>query len=183
MININNTRDELLSMVRKNGTIAELGVFAGEFSENILNVCNPKELILIDKFPPKDISSGNVDGNNIISFNGNYLFKLVSEKFKNNKNVKIIRDYTYIALSNFPDDYFDMIYIDADHSYEGCKRDLYIALNKLKEGGLIMCHDYEINSEKCLQNFSFGVKKAVDELEMEIIAKGMDGCVTCVIRK
>jgi cephalosporin hydroxylase len=80
-----------------------------------------------------------------------------------------------------------MIYIDADHSYEGCKRDLNISFKKVKSGGYIMGHDYEMNMNKAQKEYSFGVKQAVDEFcisyNQRICAKGFDGCVSYAIQK
>jgi hypothetical protein len=42
----------------------------------------------------------------------------------------------------FPENYLDWMYIDADHSYEGCKRDLNIAKKLVKNNGYILGHDY-----------------------------------------
>ena len=36
------TRDEMITIVPKNGVIAELGVFKGEFSKKIDEICQPK---------------------------------------------------------------------------------------------------------------------------------------------
>jgi hypothetical protein len=79
-----------------------------------------------------------------------------------------------------------MIYIDGDHSYEGCKKDLEIAYKKCKSGGYIMGHDYEMNMKKATREYFFGVKRAVDEFcqvyKQSICAKGLDGCVSYAIR-
>ena len=186
MLHISNTRDELLSLIPKNGKIAELGVFKGDFSQKILDTCSPKELILIDLFPNSKIGSGDVNGNNVEWYEGSELFNQVKDKFKGDESVKIIKDYT-TCLDSFADEYFDMVYIDADHSYEGCKRDLEVAYQKVKSGGYIMCHDYEVNKDKCKEEPVFGVNQAVNEFcqekRLEISYKGMDGCVTCVIAK
>lgn len=50
---------------------------------------------------------------------------------------------------------FDMIFIDGDHTYEGCKADVEGCLPLLEEGGLLCGHDYRA---WC------GVTQAVDEL-------------------
>lgn len=47
----------------------------------------------------------------------------------------------------FPDKMFDVIFIDADHSYEGVRKDFVNAQQHLKEGGLIIFHD--IASQAC----------------------------------
>jgi hypothetical protein len=79
-----------------------------------------------------------------------------------------------------------MIYVDGDHSYQGCKKDLDVAYRKLKSGGLLLGHDYEMNMKKAHQAYPFGVRRAVDEFcvnyNQKIIAKGMDGCVSFAIR-
>lgn len=36
----------------------------------------------------------------------------------------------------------DMVFIDGDHSYEGCTRDIEAWLPKIKPGGIISVHDY-----------------------------------------
>ena len=36
----------------------------------------------------------------------------------------------------------DMVFIDADHSYEGCKADILSWLPNLKSGGILAVHDY-----------------------------------------
>lgn len=42
---------------------------------------------------------------------------------------------------------FDAIFIDADHSYEGAKRDYDNSLKHIEKGGIIIFHD--INSDSC----------------------------------
>ena len=37
---------------------------------------------------------------------------------------------------------YDWIYVDGDHGYEGCKRDLDNALKCIRVGGMIMGDDY-----------------------------------------
>ena len=59
------------------------------------------------------------------------------------------------AASRFEDEFFDFVYIDADHSYEAVRADLEVWWPKLKPGGLFAGHDYDLK-------FS-GVKTAVDE--------------------
>lgn len=59
----------------------------------------------------------------------------------------------------FEDDYFDFIYIDADHTYEAVKSDLESWYPKLKKGGIMSGHDYvEVTT-----SVPFGVVQAVNE--------------------
>ena len=61
------------------------------------------------------------------------------------------------AANEVPDE-LDFVFIDADHSYEGCHSDIQAWAKKIKPGGLLCGHDYD-NSEYP----QWGVKRAVDE--------------------
>lgn len=180
------TRNDILDTLPKGLVIAELGVFNGEFSQIILDTCEPKELILIDLWDGDNIMSGDVNGNNPKKIDGKTLYTSVTDKFLKNKNVTIHKGYTTEVLKQYPDNYFDLIYIDADHSYSGCKSDLEISYLKTKNGGFIMGHDYEQNFEKSKKIYNFGVKKAVDKFcekyNLKISMKGNDGCVSYAIK-
>lgn len=180
------TRNEMIKTFEPNLVIAELGVFKGDFSKTILELCSPKELVLIDIWTEGYIHSGDVDGNNLEYYNGVDLYNYVVKQFYDNPIVKIHKDYTTSVLENYSDDYFDVIYIDADHSYLGCKSDLEVSYRKVKNGGYIMGHDYEQNFSKCKNVYNFGVNQSVNEFclnyDQEIEMKGNDGCVSYAIR-
>lgn len=59
------------------------------------------------------------------------------------------------ASRYFPDKFFDLVYIDANHSYECVKKDIATWMPKLKKGGRIAGHDHD-------QNWP-GVMRAVKE--------------------
>jgi hypothetical protein len=56
----------------------------------------------------------------------------------------------------------DFVFIDADHGYEGCLRDLRAWYPKVKPGGIFSGHDYENTSYP-----KFGVTQAVKEFAAE----------------
>jgi predicted O-methyltransferase YrrM len=60
------------------------------------------------------------------------------------------------AAKQFPDESIDFVFIDGDHSYEGCAKDIDLWYPKLKEGGLLSGHDYR-------DGRNYGVKQAVHE--------------------
>jgi predicted O-methyltransferase YrrM len=97
-----------------------------------------------------------------------------------------MRQMTVKALKKFPNSHFDMIYIDADHSYEAVAKDLKLSFKKIKDGGYIMGHDYEMNRSKTKNEYGFGVDRAVDEFcdekHQTIFAKAYDGCVSYAIK-
>lgn len=171
-------RNELLNYFPKKMRIAELGVFAGEFSEIILRSLEPSELFLVDIFP-ESIVSGDKNGNNIIHMNLADHYNVLLAKYKNIPKVRIIKSNTFEFLNSLDDYYLDLVYIDADHSYNAVKSDLELSLKKVKKNGMILGHDYT--------NSKFPeVVKAVDEfclehsLKIDFLTK--DGCPTFGIK-
>tara|TARA_B100002019_G_scaffold9028_1_gene7116 strand:- start:120 stop:716 length:597 start_codon:yes stop_codon:yes gene_type:complete len=74
--------------------------------------------------------------------------------------VEICRMTSDMWFEQFNDEMLDWIYIDGDHSYEGCLRDLENSLKVVKPGGLILGDDYGWENAKWSKP---GVTKAVDE--------------------
>ncbi len=180
------TREAMLDWLPKGGHWVECGVFRGDFSTKLLSISQPSHLTLIDLWEGA-IFSGDMDGNNPRSEHGETLFHIVRNTFAKDERVTILRSSSAEALSKFSDSSLDAIYVDADHSYEGCKRDLLIAHRKVKLGGWICGHDYLINGEKAKTIYPLGVRRAVDEFCREsglgIAALAMDGYVSYAIRK
>lgn len=177
-------RIKMLSLVEQNGVIAELGVLNGDFSAEILKNCNPTDLFLIDKWSG-NIISGDENGNNVRTYDGAALYKYVKNRFAEEKSVSIERNSTE-CINIFNDNLFDMIYIDADHSYSGCLSDLKNCFNKVKNGGYLMLHDYDTNKKKTKNSYNFGVHSAVEifcsDYKQKVFAKAMDGCVSVAIK-
>ena len=181
------TRINMISdLVPEGAAICEMGVFKGDMAKFVDRLINPSLFVLIDFFTGIT-GSGDQDGNNFEYVDLEQSYNQLRKYFEKNPNIKILKNDTVSGLAQFPDESFDMIYIDADHSYEGCKRDLEASYKKLKKGGYLMGHDYEMNMKKAKTTYSFGVKKAVDEFcknyNETICAKGYDGCVSYAIRK
>ena len=173
----------ITATVPKGGIGCEIGVFAGEFSQYLLKHTEPKKLLLIDAWElvAETIFCGDKNGNNGVSMPASLLLNTVRDRFSNDTRVEIIENWSQLAIPMISDK-LDWVYIDADHSYEGCLRDLMLIEGKVNTNCLIMGHDYVINMEKCKHNWEFGVWKAVDVFcsrrGWSIIGKGMDGCVS-----
>jgi predicted O-methyltransferase YrrM len=61
-------------------------------------------------------------------------------------NLRVHKMGSEDAVSSFKDGELDLVWIDADHSHEGCSRDIDLWLPKVKKGGLICGHDYGVCS-------------------------------------
>ena len=143
-------RSELLDKLPKNSIGAEIGVDKGDFSELILKKINPSLLYLIDPWSHMLNSEGTQHGHS-----QNY--ELVKEKFKNEKVLKILKMSSREASSMISDGSLDWVYIDGDHSYQGCLYDLKTYSKKIKDNGFICGHDIVVKKKK-----GFGVNEAVD---------------------
>lgn len=163
------TRSELMQKFGKyyeNGNWIELGIRNGDGVMKMLQ-CGAGRVWGVDIW--KD--DGTV-GSNDLAFKQTELDKIKEQCFKRflrHGLVHIIEGYTHDVVNGFDDVYFDVIYIDADHTYEGIKRDLLDWWPKLKIGGVFSGHDYCNNKIKneAQQVVEFGVVQAVDEFIKE----------------
>lgn len=173
------TRIDLLDIVEKEKKICEIGVFKGEFSKLLINTLTPTELHLIDIFEGK-MCSGDKDGNNIIWTNLDEEFVKLKKHFSDNDNIYLHKGFSSEILKSFDNEYFDMIYIDGDHSYNGVKKDLEISFEKVKKGGYICGHDYTTvmfpNVVKAVDEFCTDKKLVIDYITQ-------DGCPSFCIKK
>jgi len=133
----NTRKDEPLTGV-------EIGVLYGENAVNILNNLNVKQLFCIDIW-----EQSNVDFFNKLHDRG-IIRDSYSVAIKNFRpymdRVVIVKDYSFNAGKHFLDIYgygfFDFVYIDGDHSFEGVKKDLETFFPLVKKGGVLGGHDF-----------------------------------------
>jgi len=184
-ISFDNRLDMINALIPEHATIAEIGVFKGQFALELLKR-NPKHIYLIDCWLNAPMTSGDQDGNNVeLIPDSEVLYTALKERLKFYPNVSLHRQFSTDFLPLLKDNTLDVVYIDGDHSYEGVKKDLDFSYPKVKKYGWIMGHDYEMNYAKTKHTYNFGTKQAVDEFcakhNLKIYAKGMDGCVSYAI--
>ncbi|NJK75784.1 MAG: class I SAM-dependent methyltransferase [Microcoleus sp. SU_5_6] len=142
------SRVKMLELLPKNAVVAEVGTQYGRFAEKILTIARPKKLHLID---------GNFDGFNAELGQKQTAFHEAIE----NGTIELHKGDSSTILSEFPENYFDWIYIDADHAYEGVCKDIQQGHPKIKSGGMMVFNDYT-NWSVC-EIMPYGVAKAVNE--------------------
>ncbi len=141
--------------------VCEIGVRMGLNFERMIKH-NPKLAVAVDCWLDDGTPSRNDSCNSQAELDEqyNYFQTLVADK----PFVKIYRDYSYNTVREFPDEYFDFVFIDADHTYEGCKRDILDWYPKIKRGGVLCGHDYVHRRAPTSKGIiTFGVIEAVDE--------------------
>ena len=161
MINFRNRRD-LASKMPKHGTVAEIGVQTGDFSQVILGESAPKHLFLIDCWQIQAAPIYN-DPANVSQKIQDRNYKLVFERFNQHRNVHLLRMYSNEAAKLFAAETFDWIYIDANHMKQEVLSDMEVWWPILKNGGFMCGHDYlEGDIQKQYSSF-IQTKEAVDE--------------------
>lgn len=93
-------------------------------------------------------------------------YEELKNKYISRNDVEVIRSFSNndTVISKFKDGYFDLIFIDGDHSYEGAKEDLNKWWSKCNT--LFCGHDYML-TETVWNGVTCGVKQAVDEFVQE----------------
>lgn len=158
--------------------IAEIGVFEG-FNFNLMIQHNPEIAVGVDAWIDDGVISRNDCGYSQERLNK--MYNDVMEMIKDKPFVKIYREYTFDAASRFPDEYFDLIYIDADHTYEGCLEDIKVWYPKVKKGGFITGDDYSHYRAK-YTGVKFGVIEAVNEFFKDNMIYELPRCGWAVIK-
>jgi len=133
--------------------IIELGVFCGRSLGYLANKLielgkTHVKLVGIDYFSNSVTEEMLVRNNESLLYRGkpkkvlkNYSKRAVEKNLSEYPNLTIIKGNTYEEVVKIPADF---IWIDADHTYEGVKKDLEAARQSLKYGGVIGGHDYGV---------------------------------------
>lgn len=115
-------------------TMAEVGVRDGRTSFHLLEHCANLELTAIDLEVYK------------------FYTPEVAERY--GKRLRVLQGNSSQVADLIEDASLDLVFIDADHSYEGVCKDILAYTPKLKPSGLLTGHDIDF----------FGVNRAVKEL-------------------
>jgi SAM-dependent methyltransferase len=160
-----NSRTFVLRRLPKGSVCAEIGVFQGEFSQQILDKTRPRKLHLIDPWryqPGPDYSASWYGGDSHDQRFMDAVYEEVCRRFQpqiTSEVVQIHRKPSAEAAADFPENHFDWIYVDGDHHYEAVLQDLSAYRPKVKPGGYVAGDDYGSGGW-----WKGGVKRAVDEL-------------------
>lgn len=178
---VNPESEYILKHIPKNTVGAEIGVWMANTSKKILDKTNPSHLYLVD---PWSVEPYKNQVNNEHESYENYLekysrvtggrdeeaFKTFYDKVYNDVVAKMAKYPNATVLRMTSKEFFetfdkklDWIYIDGDHSYEGCYQDLTGCLNVIATNGIIFGDDYAWEKN----NGKPGVTKAVNQFIAE----------------
>lgn len=138
----------LRELIRKNNykSFVEIGVWNGKVSKYLLKICKLDEIICVDNYSTSNCMGSRRE----VTKARNKAIKL-----KNDNRVTFLEVTSKEAEQRVKDNSIDIIFIDAEHSYNSVRGDIELWYPKVREGGILAGHDYHINW--------FGVIKAVNE--------------------
>jgi len=142
-----NRYEVVKELINKNNfkSYAEIGVWKGLTTRYVMKKCNLDNVICVDNY----ISNNELEGEDVEEA------KKAVEDLKQNSKVLFIEKSSEEASKEVKDNSVDLIFIDANHTYEDVKKDIKLWYPKVKEGGILCGHDYKIQW--------YGVVKAVSE--------------------
>jgi hypothetical protein len=158
-------RMEMLRALRPapGGIIGEVGVANGIFSAFLIDELIPSEFIAFDLFELHNLPA--LWGQPTAEiFSSMTHLEYYQRKFAD-RRTRVVTEvgWSYERLAAYPDYYFDLLYIDAAHTYEYVKPDAEISKFKVKASGLLIFNDY-IMFDHVWGSCAYGVVPAVNEL-------------------
>lgn len=123
----------LRRQIRKHGWTkgAELGVAEGRTLFHLLRTCPALSMIGVDLFTSQYTGEPHTRWKSSV--------ETKAKKYAD--RLSFINKSTVEAAPLVPDNSLDFIFIDADHSYEGVKRDIELWRPKVRSGGYLSGHD------------------------------------------
>lgn len=138
----------------------ELGVWKGETFKYLIQNCPNLVLTGIDLYAPQPENNGPekwTPGENGHEWSHDHYYNdLIKFSSAYPNRAKIIKNYTTEAAKEFEDESIDFVFIDADHGYEGCLRDIVSWTPKVKKGGYVIGHDIHFPTVKQAVTEHFG---------------------------
>lgn len=136
-------REDILPDMPKRGRMAEIGTQEGLFAERIVLECNPSEMHLFDV----------------------NMAPLRQRNSAVTRSAILHEGDSSTLMEDMPENYFDMIYIDGDHTLPGVQKDIDSARSKVKPGGFLVFNDFSLWS--AVEFMPYGVPYAVCNLSTD----------------
>jgi hypothetical protein len=146
-----------LRRLPKHSIGAEIGVWQGDFTADILATLQPTRLHLIDPWASQPDAADHLYQIEQNQMEG--VYRSVVRRFAGDDRVEFHRAFSADAAKDLADGSLDWVYIDGNHEYEAVKLDMESYLPKLRPGGLLTGDDYTWRPD-----LGYPVKRAVDEM-------------------
>lgn len=159
ILNVNDYKDKPINYL-------EIGTFYGG---NLISVAktyglhNESKLYCID--PWEDYEDYSEYKNQQSTIYNTFLNNIENSGEKN--KIIINRGYSNVEILKYPDEFFDIIYIDGNHESEYVLEDAVLSFRKLKKNGIMIFDDYDRAWEQTLRginSFLSGYHKRIKHL-------------------
>lgn len=171
------TRTEMVAeYIKPDTTGAEIGVYRGDFSQEIYSLCRPKMLYLIDawqkyqEYEKDSLCHTNQDGNY------NDTKSQMAHAIKAGR-CEVIRGFSAAVAKSWTGPKLKWIFLDSIHTFPFVLEDLREWSKHMTEDGVIMMHDYTERAAALAMDF--GVIKACaqfcEESGWEVFAVTQEG--------
>ena len=135
-----NRREMLASLVSPGTEVIEVGTQTGKWARVILDDIKPAKLHVVD------IDWSQFD----------------NQLFQKHEPIVIHDGKSWEILETFPNNHFDLIYIDASHEENHVRLDANVSIRKIKQDGILIFNDYTTWSP--YEVAPYGVLKVVNEI-------------------
>ena len=136
-----NRRSMYSALLSRGGIGVELGVERGDNAWDLLGIAQPSKLFLVDRWRRTHNAPLFVKRQ---EKRYGYVTERFARKTKSGR-VTIFRESTDDAAHHFSKGSLDWIYIDANHVFAAVLLDIQHWAGKLKEGGVLMLHDFSLS--------------------------------------
>lgn len=132
----------------------------GKIYYYLTNLFVNKNILEIGSYQGLSLSYIENTKNNIYAIEPNKIhFEILKkniDKFFKNKKITLFNEFSMDICKKIPDEFFNLIFIDADHSYKSVSDDIIFWTKKLKKYSILAGHDYD--------NFWVGVRDSVNDI-------------------
>ena len=145
-------------------TIAKIGVAYGDFSESILDILNPKSFHAYDvfQFHNHPIVWGKKTEDTLKGLSHRSFYEKRFARGIDAGQVLVFEGDSATEMEKQEDGTYDIIYIDADHHYDGVYKDAMVSMRKLKTDGFLIFNDYIYFDH--IAGYHYGIIQVVNDL-------------------
>lgn len=138
----------------------EIGTRHGYYAIEMVKRCDRLTLYTVDSFEPFSKANPSPKGKNAThnEREAEFIFQDTKSRLEPFKNITLLHKTSVEASKDFPDKYFDYVYIDGGHDSVNVIQDLEAWYPKVKSGGLLAGHDFHM-AEVRISLFTFCFEK------------------------
>jgi hypothetical protein len=169
----NNHHNVVLELLEENDfkIMAEVGVWKTSMAKYIIaRYPNIEEFWGIDPWQPMGKRHGGVSKITKEGWDRAYLISC--NVMVHYPMYRALRLESTIAANLFPNEYFDLVYIDALHDYDSVRNDILAWKPKIRKGGTLAGHDWHLGGHKG-HNIAGAVESVFDKEDIVILKRSV----------